>query len=378
MGIKRKLKRKTIFAKDPVTTKKSSSPEVLVFIFFYEIILYLVSFLPYFKKTAEHEKRTTTPIKITTAPTATAIPLKIHPTPPTLPVKVPSTTQITPVKIPSTPVKQSVVEIFNLSKTINLVAKNELEMLTESQKNAIELCIIHSENRSNESLKNLVETNKFTIEKLNIIQKYLWEDAPVIIHFPIESILENLYHDSYYRNQFETNTSKGILDHYERRKWENNLFGYAYDKSSGFERVKYGTLNLTNNPNGVPSASNYGNSYFKLKNKVKARTTFTYKDSGYLDISKIHTFQNMINYVEMLSCSDTYLLNDIFGIIEGRAKFTKLFYLNYTEIQIHGPIKLDRDIECLYVNKIYENDSKIVNLLHKFKEKHGIPFYWIM
>ena len=82
-----------------------------------------------------------------------------------------------------------------------------------------------------------------------------------------------------YKNQFETNTSGGALNHEARKVWENNLFNYKYLNTEPKNRVKYGTLKLVNDPKGMGPCTWYGNSYFELKN-VKLRSTFLYGDSS--------------------------------------------------------------------------------------------------
>ena len=71
--------------------------------------------------------------------------------------------------------------------------------------------------------------------------------------------------DTHYRNQFETGTSGGSLSRTSRVDWENRLFNGMYDSSPDFDRVKYGVLNITNDPHGVQCCSQYGECYFVLK-----------------------------------------------------------------------------------------------------------------
>ncbi len=58
------------------------------------------------------------------------------------------------------------------------------------------------------------------------------------------------------------------------------MFDAQMDKASGFERVKYGTMNFTNDPRGVRACSGYGQSYFLLKEHVRKRCTMTDMDSS--------------------------------------------------------------------------------------------------
>lgn len=58
------------------------------------------------------------------------------------------------------------------------------------------------------------------------------------------------------------------------------MFDGKHHNAKDFERVKYGTMNFTNDPKGVRACSGYGNSYFLLKEEVRDRCTLTDMDSG--------------------------------------------------------------------------------------------------
>ena len=58
------------------------------------------------------------------------------------------------------------------------------------------------------------------------------------------------------------------------------MFTNKYSAAKDFERVKYGTINFTNDPAGVSACRSYGNSYFLLKSDVRERCTFTDQDSS--------------------------------------------------------------------------------------------------
>ena len=86
--------------------------------------------------------------------------------------------------------------------------------------------------------------------------------------------------DTHYRNQFETGKSSGSLCRDSRISWEDRMFGKKYNKASDTERVKYGTINFTNDPKGVNACVTYGPSYLLLKSDVRKRCTFTDMDSS--------------------------------------------------------------------------------------------------
>jgi hypothetical protein len=156
-------------------------------------------------------------------------------------------------------------------------------------------------------------------EALHSTLRYIRNVAPIIIHFRADSVLHLLLRDTHYRyilslffscfccfyklkptlclylclscccycycycffrNQFETHTSGGSLSAPMRINWEDRLFGEYYHSATPFERVKYGVLNMVNDPNGVAACRGcYGDSYLLLRD-VRLRCTLTSKDSS--------------------------------------------------------------------------------------------------
>ena len=58
------------------------------------------------------------------------------------------------------------------------------------------------------------------------------------------------------------------------------MFDNMHHRASNYERVKYGTMNFTNDPKGVNACMGYGQSYFLLKPHVRNRCTITDMDSA--------------------------------------------------------------------------------------------------
>lgn len=68
------------------------------------------------------------------------------------------------------------------------------------------------------------------------------------------------------------------------------MFSNKYSTATDYEKVKYGTINFTNDPAGVNACKSYGNSYLLLKDDVRSRCTFTDMDSSNAN-SLIGTFK---------------------------------------------------------------------------------------
>ena len=78
------------------------------------------------------------------------------------------------------------------------------------------------------------------------------------------------------------------------------MFDHFHHKASYYERVKYGTMNFTNDPNGVIACSGYGKSYFLLKSHVRDRCTITDMDSA-SPMATIATFRFLYHLFIKLS-----------------------------------------------------------------------------
>lgn len=76
-----------------------------------------------------------------------------------------------------------------------------------------------------------------------------------------------------------------------RVQWEDRMFDHLHHDAENYERVKYGTMNFTNDPKGVRVCSGYGLSYFLLKPHVRDRCTIADMDTA-SPTATIGTFRN--------------------------------------------------------------------------------------
>ncbi len=51
-----------------------------------------------------------------------------------------------------------------------------------------------------------------------------------------------------------------------------------------------------------------------------------------------------------------------------------LFFL---QVQIHGPVCLSENVECIVVNERHQNDTNIKKLLNEFVEKNSCNLIWM-
>lgn len=102
--------------------------------------------------------------------------------------------------------------------------------------------------------------------------------------------------DTHYRNCFEV-AKRNVPS---RVQWEDRMFDNKHHRASFFERVKYGTMNFTNDPKGVNACVGYGQSYFLLKPHVRDRCTITDMDSA-SPSATIGTFRFVFHVMMKLS-----------------------------------------------------------------------------
>jgi hypothetical protein len=114
--------------------------------------------------------------------------------------------------------------------------------------------------------------------------------------------------------------------------------------------VKYGCLNLLNDPAGCQSAKPYGNSYFILKPEIKNRSSFVASDSSNRQphICTFDYFSQLFLYIEVETINAINLiiknLNKKDSQKIEKIDFVKNYY-KYIEVQLHGNIILNRDVQ---------------------------------
>jgi len=185
--------------------------------------------------------------------------------------------------------------------------------------------------------------------------------------------LEQVFKDKVFLNQFQTNTSRGSLNHSMRRKTEAIQHGTWLDALPG-ERAIYGYMAPTDADIVMKSVTGYGDFRIVFKPEVKSRSTFVYGDSlgeSYIPVP----------------VEGQLKLNQIYGAISTKDLETALphiadvspnkFNMTYPEAHIFGKLTPD-DIESIYLvpSRFGENIVNLeqVNKLKDIFEKFGIKF----
>ena len=157
-----------------------------------------------------------------------------------------------------------------------------------------------------------------------------------------------------YRSQFVTGVSNGSLTAQpggDRWRWENRIFGGAYDDAPPEHRPIYGALDFSWSPFGA--APRFGSSFLRLTADTVPRATFCYPDSS--DGPAAFGTAERMGLIELA--------------LAGTGTDDPLY--NYIEAHVHGPVLLDRHVEELVLDPCYRG-TEVEAAAHLL----GLPVGW--
>lgn len=178
------------------------------------------------------------------------------------------------------------------------------------------------------------------------------------------SVLQALADDGVYRSQFETGTSNGGLTAHPggaRWRWENRLFGGAYDDAPAGERPKDGALD--HRRRSVGGAIRFGSAHLRLAEHVLDRTTFCFPDSVFepAEFATSARF-DLFASVEVFDAveRDDAMEGQVGGMLD-----------DYVEAQVHGAVVLAEDVEALVLDPCYRGTA-----VQTAAERLDVPLEW--
>ncbi|MFY1694017.1 DUF3626 domain-containing protein [Solwaraspora sp. WMMA2101] len=149
--------------------------------------------------------------------------------------------------------------------------------------------------------------------------------------------MDALADDGRYLSQFVTAISNGGLTAHpggDRWRWESTMFGGAYDDAPAHHRPVYGALDPRHRPGGA--APRFGSCHLRLSPTVLDRCTFCYPDSVF----------DPTMFGVAASCA-------LVDLLAAAAHDDPLDA--YVEAQVHGPVRLDRDVAALVLDPSYRD-----------------------
>ena len=226
------------------------------------------------------------------------------------------------------------------------------------------------------------------------------DHAHIAIHFhpdrPLAdgtTVSQALLRDGVYRNQFETGISNGLVSVAPggpRDVWERSLFSGAYHHNdnppAAAERPKYGALDLTCAADGP--APRFGSCYLVLKSSVSRRSTLTFGGSqadpkvrgtvDEFDAILAALMEESFTRDFMLGVSDirpAAVVDSLFKSPSTPRRFRKGLSRNLDhmiEAQVHGDIRLDRDVEALVADGSFST-GPMSDVLREISQKFAFP-----
>lgn len=170
------------------------------------------------------------------------------------------------------------------------------------------------------------------------------------------SVLECLARDGVYRSQFETGTSNGGLTAHpggDRWRWEQRIFGHAYDDAPAAQRPKYGALNHRRRP--VGGAPRFGSAHLRLRESVLDRSTFCFPDSTFEP-----TAMGTAERFDLVELADAAEDGQVHGVLD-----------DYVEAHVHGTVRLDTDVEALVLDPCFQG-TEVEDRAHTL----AVPVEW--
>jgi hypothetical protein len=222
----------------------------------------------------------------------------------------------------------------------------------------------------------------------------------------LTTVSESLLHDGIYKSQFDTFISNGAVSAHPggaRDEWEAQLFGGAYHPTppalpiSASERPRYGALDLFRPADGP--APRFGSCYFILKPSVGRRATVTY--GGSQDLPKWRgclapemVDEGALDAILWQVFEDAFVREAVLGVrgIRPPQLMERLKGLNepmswedagemlrnldhMIEVQVHGEVRLDSDVELLVYDPSFRAKETGNDLL-AMGERYGFPVRW--
>ncbi|WP_091725318.1 DUF3626 domain-containing protein [Nocardioides scoriae] len=164
------------------------------------------------------------------------------------------------------------------------------------------------------------------------------------------SVLTGLARDGAYRSQFETGTSNGGLGAHRggaRWRWEQRLFGRAYDDAAPAERPKYGALD--HRRRRIGGAPRFGSAHLRLTEAVLDRSTFCFPDS--VSEPTATGTADRFDLLPLVERFDARLRAGELGPAEGGVLD------DYVEAHVHGPVELGTDVEAVVLDPSFRGTA---------------------
>lgn len=247
-------------------------------------------------------------------------------------------------------------------------------------------------------ITNIALMSSLSATALRQAQNNLISRGRIALHFHPDrlvrgniSVIESLFADGFYRNQFETHISNGLLSPEiggQRDHWEMAYFNQP--SLALKQRPKYGALDMGLHANGP--APRFGAAYLLSKSELLQRCSFCYLDS-YRQPRERATANCFEPVFAALLCESferdyalgrqnfrppelvDWLCHQLKPLAQVEARPVSANLDHYIEAQVHGEISLLKDIDMLVLDASYQ-DSVIAPAVAALCDKYHLSLYW--
>jgi len=177
------------------------------------------------------------------------------------------------------------------------------------------------------------------------------------------TVIERLWADGIYRNQFEVGITNGDPTAFpggRRHRRESEMFGGCYDDVPARDRPKYGSLDLLQGPSG--GWPRFGSSYLVLVPSVLDRSTFLI-GGGLSPRSWLGTRAAL---EELLAATHP---------CPGPGPRRSWRSDGWIELHVHGPVRMAQDVTTLVMDDSFR-DTATGDIASRTAERYGIAFEW--
>ena len=212
-----------------------------------------------------------------------------------------------------------------------------------------------------------------------------------------QSVVQGLLQDGVYKNQYETGLSSGSPTAFsggDRDLWEKRLFGGAYHtaRATPADRPKYGSVEIMDYPDG-PSPR-FGSCYLLLRPDVSGRSTFTWGGSQE-DLAPERT--GTLDELETVMAALLDEVREGHGAlgVPGLTVAALLAHIahppdpdrdrstaplgraldSFMEAQVHGTIRMARDVECIIADPCFRG-KQVEQVLLAICARYRLPLHW--
>ena len=278
------------------------------------------------------------------------------------------------------------------------VALDECQLAAISHVNEyVKTCEIEAESGAKDQLS----SSEYLRQEHDRIADLICSNFPIDVHFHPDriavdgtSVIAGLLRSMKYDNQYVSGVSNGLLDNSitgargnsRRKQWEARLFGCAYDGHADSLRPKYGAINLFKSLDGA--CPRFGSCYLRLKPEVRDRCTLTYGDSHtepeYIGTPKL---PKLILQALCMDYSDSGKAGNTGASLrtvsqrleisrnETQGEIPTRILDDYVEVQVHGDLRIDRDVDYLSVDSSF-TDTQTGDEIIELAANASIGIHW--